>query len=251
MKEKKAIWGTITFMIISIGVYAVLKGMEIQGNVAYATIIILPVLVYAILTDKISSFKAGNIEATFKELANTRISTGEDSIEELSQDNLKIIDKNSTSILPERVMHLKKKTDGKKIILTLKMGLTGYYTREGVARYIKDLFMFTQFRFIVLLDSDHKVVAFISKEKLTTLLGNENLGNEFIRMVNEGSIDELNIFPGIVLNTLEATARNIDALKHMDEYKLNELIVVDDEGKLRGIIEREDILSKLMIALAE
>ncbi|WP_108867515.1 CBS domain-containing protein [Aquimarina aquimarini] len=251
MKEKKAILGTLIFMIISIGVYWVLKKIGVEGNVSYATILLLPILVYVILADKITSFKAGNIEATFKEVANQKISTGDDSIEQLSNDdNLEIIAKGPTSILSERVINLKKKTDGNKIILTLKMGIGGYYTREAVARYIKDLFMFTKFRFIVLLDSNQKVVAFISKEKLSAILENKNLGREFIRIVNDGVTQELNIFPGIILNKIMDSTRNIEALKEMDSNGLDELIVVDKKGRLKGVIQREDILSKLMIALA-
>lgn len=250
-KEIKAIFGTLFFMIISVLVFWVLTIIGVEGNVAYGSILLLPILVYVILADKITSFKAGNIEATFKEVANTKVSIGNDTIEELSNPNFDVVNKGATSMVPSIVSTLKEKMDGNNRILILKMGTGGYYALGAVTHYIKELFLFPKFKFIVLLDENEKVVAFISKEKLLPILENQNLGEEFIRIVNHEEPKELSIFPGIILNKIEESTRNIEALKEMDKNNLNELIVVDAKGKLKGVIQREDILSKLMIALAE
>ena len=116
---------------------------------------------------------------------------------------------------------------------------------------VKSLSAFRNFKFISIVDNEKRVVAFIHKEKLVSILENQNLGNEFIRAINDGDISGLKIFPGLITNKINDEIRNIDALKEMDKYNTDELIVIDKDGKLKGVVEREDILSKLMIALAK
>ena len=138
-KEKKALWITIVFILLSVGVFSFLKGvLKLEDGIAYTSIILLPIIVYVILADKVKSFKAGDIEATFKEVANTKVKTGEDSIEQLTNNhNLDVIEKGSVDQLRQELSNLKFKSDLNKIILTLELGRQGYYNQDVLSRYVK------------------------------------------------------------------------------------------------------------------
>ncbi len=252
-KETKAILGAFIFILVSIGIYWVLKWIKIEEGITYPFILLSPILVYLIFAEKIASFKAGGVEATFKEIANEKVKTDSSLIDELPKDNkLEVIEKGSVNSLRGKLEELKDKSERGKKIVTLELGKgENYYDVWAVKQYIKALSAFRNFRFVVIVNNNKEVIAFISKDKMSKILENNNLGNEFIKVINKGKSESLNIFPGLITVKITEDTKNIEALKKMEENSVDELIVCDSEGKLKGVIEREDILSKLMIALAE
>jgi predicted transcriptional regulator len=56
-------------------------------------------------------------------------------------------------------------------------------------------------------------------------------------------------YPGIVSRTITTKTTNIDALKEMTAQDLDALVVTDDQ-MVKGVVEREQILSRLILAIA-
>ena len=82
------------------------------------------------------------------------------------------------------------------------------------------------------------------------ILRMDALGDEFVRIINEGSIQELQRYPGVVTRTISTKATSIDALREMTAQNLEALVVIDENRNLKGVVEREQILSKLLLAMA-
>lgn len=55
----------------------------------------------------------------------------------------------------------------------------------------------------------------------------------------------------LVNTSVSNTATYVDALRGMTEKALEALIVIDDDRNILGIVEREYILSKMIINLVE
>ena len=149
--------------------------------------------------------------------------------------------------LPRRMRDL---DESKPIILALALGREGYYNREVWAKYMQALSQFRSFKFVVILDQENKFVAYMPDWAILQILRMEALGDEFVRIINTGNIQELQRYPGVVTSTISTKATNINALREMTTQNLEALVVIDEDRKLKGVVEREQILSKLLLSMA-
>jgi predicted transcriptional regulator len=75
------------------------------------------------------------------------------------------------------------------------------------------------------------------------------LGQEFIRAINHGERDQIARYPGVITKAISSKSTNAEALREMEKSNLEALVVVDD-GRFKGVVEREQLLSRMMLALA-
>jgi CBS domain-containing protein len=78
-----------------------------------------------------------------------------------------------------------------------------------------------------------------------------DLGNKFIKLINDGNVLELVDFPGVMTQTVSTDDSNIEALNRMMASNLDAIPVIDESRKLKGVVERGQILGKLMLAMAK
>lgn len=81
------------------------------------------------------------------------------------------------------------------------------------------------------------------------LIQNHQLAHEFLRIVEEGNQGEMFRYPGILRNVISPEETNAGALAAMDQYGLDALAVVGDDRRVKGIVEREHLMSKLLLSL--
>ena len=72
----------------------------------------------------------------------------------------------------------------------------------------------------------------------------------FVTAINQDLRGELLRY-GLMKTTVKPEDTNISVLKKMTELKTNVLIVADDDHMIKGVVEREQVLSKLMLALTK
>jgi predicted transcriptional regulator len=82
-------------------------------------------------------------------------------------------------------------------------------------------------------------------------LNTPSMGQEFVRVINEGILQKLLSYPGIVQTTITTSTTNAEALRQMAEKNIGALVVTDKNNRLKGVTEREQVLSKLMLALVK
>jgi CBS-domain-containing membrane protein len=58
-------------------------------------------------------------------------------------------------------------------------------------------------------------------------------------------------FPGMGDHEVSPSATNADALQRMTDDKLIAIPVVDEDRRLRGIVEREQLISRLVLSLVQ
>ena len=70
-----------------------------------------------------------------------------------------------------------------------------------------------------------------------------------MEIIKRGDVLELLVFPGVMRETISTSASNMDALRAMTAHGLDAMQVIDQEHKLKGVVEREQALSKLMMGM--
>jgi len=96
-----------------------------------------------------------------------------------------------------------------------------------------------------------RLVTYTPHWTLSEILGNEDQRRNFIRILNEEKIEELASLPGIIDQTLPENASNIGALRRMADNRVEALVVVDGSHKPIGMVERDQLVPKLLVSLSQ
>ncbi|MFA6371085.1 MAG: CBS domain-containing protein [Methanothrix sp.] len=246
----------IVLFCIYIGLAAVaiskdLRIHQTSNDLYYATLILAPILAYAIASGKMKLLKIGGLEAEFQEIANQRIEPGP-----IEADRTLDTEKETMQQLPQKIEELKRSLihkEQKIVPIILKLYLYGNYNRFQLLEYIEALLSnFESFKLIFVLDRGGQVKAYIQPRHLKIILScndnnNNNPGDDFVSALNRGDFREIIKIPGMIITTIEEKNTNIDALKKMFNEEIEILAVVDEDMTLIGIVEQERLLKKILI----
>jgi hypothetical protein len=76
-------------------------------------------------------------------------------------------------------------------------------------------------------------------------------GNALIQAVNQGKVDAVREYEGMIKEWVTAKETNAAALTKMEKLNLDAIPIVDDvSGKVLGIAERGRILSRMFISMS-
>ncbi len=249
LKELKAIAISVVFLILGfLVVWLAKKLVNMEGDAIYVTLIFIPVLVYVIITGRLTEFKGpGGLEARFTEAASQSIRPNSETIEP-SVEEMQILEKEGI-----RSMQQKKSSfdESKPIVMTMIIGKGPYYNFYGFTQYMNFLSQYPNFKFVVFLDTSERFVAYMPSWAFNGLIKLPELADEFINIINVGRSQDLYRYPSVIKDTISTKSTNIEALQLMTKDNLEALVVIDEDRKLKGVIEREQVLSKLMLALVK
>ena len=126
-----------------------------------------------------------------------------------------------------------------------------HYTVQDVKRYLDVLSQLRSFKLVVFLDSDKRVVAYMEAWALKELVEQTEteFAGEFVKFINSGQKDDVADNPNVAKKTISASSTNIEALREMQAQNLEALVVVDEQTMLCGVIEREQVLTSIMLSL--
>jgi CBS domain-containing protein len=224
--------------------------LNMQQDVVLVSILFVPVLVYLILSGKLSEIRAGGLSATFIQVTRKPLLDKDDkNAEQVDVEQIAIVMKGRPADLQQMLQNV---GNSMYPVLTVTLGKAGYDTRE-LLNYLKALSQHRNFKFLVILREDEEVFAYISGWRVMQILEIDQIEqsqDSFVMAINQGRTKKLMSY-GLIKKTVGTKDTNIDALKMMTEMKMDALIVTDDDGKLKGVVEREQVLSKLMLAMAE
>jgi hypothetical protein len=221
-------------------------------------LILLPILGYSVLSGKLSSIKGpGGFEAQFTDASQQKIKVDEVKSgysiiesEKIESENLQDIseggeseDKLNNKILPNlRPLE--------PFVMTFILG--NNYNIEKSLEYLKALVSYKVIKFAVFLNTKNEFVAYTSLPRLKHILTipNEDAGKHFFRDIQDSNITSLLNYPGIITTTISTISTNTEALQTMLDHDLEAIIVVENQN-LKGIVQREKIINKLILSLAK
>jgi CBS domain-containing protein len=238
----------ISVLFLALGFLAVLLSKELlklESEVSLVFLLLAPIIIYLIFSGRLTEFRAGGLEAKFVSIANMSVELSSETIEP-SVNEMEIVAKGGARELQRQLQRL---DESKPIILTLTLGKEGYYNQEVWLRYMEALSQYRNFKFVVVLDQENDFLAYIPAWAMLQILKMGALGYEFVWIINEGKIRELRQYPGVVTKTISTKSTNLEALREMTDQNLEALVVIDEKRKLKGIVEREQVLSKLLLGM--
>lgn len=254
--EVRALLISIIFLILGFLIIWIFRSLlKLQQDAVLIAILLVPVLIYLILSGKVLEINAGGVSAKFKVAADEPVFSkdkfGANSIEARG---IEITEKLNPRELPRILQSM---GNSMFITLTVKIGKGQNFYRAGaIWEYLHELANLQPFIFLVILDSNDKVFAYLTNWHAIRILERERPYDEefpqdkdrFVNAINLGRENVLQGY-GLITITLKTTDTNIFALEKMTELNMDALIVTDEDGKLKGVVERGQILSKLLLSL--
>jgi len=212
-------------------------------------LLLLPIITYTIFSGRLGEFKAAGIEAKFLAFA-------EESVE-LKSENISLDDK--MQALPAKdIAQMKESLSKDQVSLTKPLVLTlmfGYqYDPNKCLNYVRALSQYINFRFVVFLNKEGAVNSYTPARYMLELLNDEVFTKILLEAIKTSDEDRLHKCPGVIRKTIATRTTNLNALKEMVSQNLDALVVVHTgkcKGMLAGVVEREQIISKLLLELAE
>ena len=243
-KDWPAMLVAILFVAAGLGATWIAKDVAgIEGDAVLVALLLTPIVAYAIFSGRLSELKAGGLEAKFVSAIRQPVDIGLEVVEP------SVVEKRGSQ---ELGMALRRLDESQPIILSLTMGSPGRYDRGAILQYIRSLSNFRQFKFVVIGDESGRIVAYIQYWLLERMLGSETLDEDLVATLNNGTAADLRRYSGFgfVTKTIREDASNLDALREMTLLRLEAIVVADRQGKLKGVVERDQLLGKLLLGMA-
>ena len=240
----------IVFLVIGVIVLCALKsilGLDFKGKGEALSIalLLLPMLVFLIFSGRIKEFKAGDISAKFADVSQQPVNVDPEQIAAEGEE-VQEVSKRNLSELNTRIREL---DPTKPVFMSLTLG--GSYDLDALDYYFHRLSESRNFKFVIFLNRDKSFTAYAPARIFWEWVRDRERSEECIRLIKEGNIDRLRMIPGFITKVLSTTSSNVEALQEMNERRLDDLVVLDAGSKEMKVVNRQQILSKMMLAIAK
>jgi hypothetical protein len=220
-----------------------------MGDAVFVALLVMPILIYAIISGRLTELRGpGGVGATFNMVVTAAVSeTVKQDLVSVDQQGVQMVGKGDLSRLDKKIQEI---NEVDPVVLTLTLG-AGHYTLEALHQYMDALSRSRNFKLVVFLTKDKGFLAYMPAWAAKTVLDTPNMGADFVRVINDGDPNKLFQYPSVVRKTLSTRSTHAEALREMLEKNVEALVVTDETNQLKGIAEREQLLSRMMLALAE
>jgi CBS domain-containing protein len=243
-RQMSAAAAAALFLLLGLGVvWFASKVADVHDGAVLASFVIVPALLYVVLRGDLAELRGpGGWQATFVRVAASQVNAAGEKLD--VYEDVQVIEKETMAGLTNRVNAL---ALDQPVLMTMTLGRS--YTVADVRGYLETLRQFPRFRLVALLNEAGRFIGCISPVELAGLMRTEVLSGEFLNAVAGGN--ELGVFryPGMLKKVVPATATNAEALSAMAVHNLGAIAVVDNERRLRGVVEREQLMSRLLVSL--
>lgn len=258
----------ITFGFVGVGLLlagVAKKWFSIDNGPLFASLMFSPIIVYLVLSGQLLEFKGLGLEAKFREVATQRVKT--------TSLNTTTITLSSDSI-PESTRRAEVRAffgiGSEVVLLEADVSSTdrsiGVRDVFSVAHKIYPSLLQGNFQYLVILDESDRVLGYFRKEFFFDILRIEI--EQTIRgrreAYQEARVEEqlqqtqlwdivsnprLRAETWGIKETVHVNTTTLEALQILTEVGLEAIVVVDGEGKYRGVVKRSDIVSDLVMNL--
>jgi hypothetical protein len=250
-RDAVALAGSLVFLALGFAaIYLVAKVADVKDGVVLAAILVIPALLYLLLSGRVSEFKGpGGLELKLSVIANSTIPIQGDNGDgaALAYEQVREVEKGRSESFLERIRDL---TPDDPVVLTLTLG-SGPIDGQAAADYAKGLTQFPRFRFVAILDSYGKLVSYMEERAFRDLIVADVIDAQLLL----GNIQQQNIgavrgYPGMIHSTVSPQTNIADALREMERLRKNALLVSED-GYIKGIVERDRLANALLLSVVE
>jgi CBS domain len=242
-REARLITASLGVLVLAVLIVVLVQGVaNVEGDVVLVSLLVLPIVIYLLLSGRLQELRGpGGWEIKLAAVAGQPIDSAS---QEVRFEPVELIEKAAPAPLADDF------PENKPIVMSLVQDHLRY-DRQAVLTRLTQLAQFRSLRFLVVLDQNQRVLAYLPHRSAARLLDDPDRGGQFIDLVNAGDSNAFTstALPGLVTKTLRARSSNADALKIMEEHNLEALVVVDDNDRMLGVVERPQVLSKMLLAV--
>ena len=247
-RELRAI--SLSLLLLTAGVLILwaAKGIAgIEGSAVLVALLVTPVISYALLSGRLrlTELRAAGIEAKFAEVAESAVTPHS---EPIRVEELVVVEKSDPAALRKVLDEYGDTSD--PIVMTVPLDGGERYRLPALRKYLDTLSHLRTFKFVVFVDANGRFVAYAPHWLVKGFLERPGLAGEFVGTLNSGRVKSLRMYPGIVSDVITVAHTNAHALREMDRLNLEALVVVDEDRRVAGIVERDQVLGKMLLALA-
>lgn len=219
--------------------------MGMKDSSVFLAVLFVPALLFVVLSGRLTEVKApGGWSAQF---VSVTMSPVQSQTERIRLTEAIEIRKASPDMLEDRLSEL---DQTRPIILALDLG--GHpYTRSDILNHVHNLERFRNFRFAVFTDTEKRFAAYTPSWALNALLTEPGRGDDFVRAITENRIDDLRRFPAVISQATSRRSSNHDALCEMRRLNLEALVVTEDDGRVAGVVERDQVIATIILSLMD
>lgn len=247
-REAAALAGSVVCLALGFGaIYLVSKVAEVKDGVVLASLLILPAVLYLLLSGRVSDLKGpGGLELTLSKVANTSITvSGEGENVALAYDQVRSV---KTGRSESFIDHIRDLTPDDPVVLTLSLG-SGPINGAAAAEYAKGLTQFPRFRFVAVVDSHGHLVSYMEERAFRHAIESDFVDTQMLlNNIEHKNVGAVRSYPGMIHNTISPGTSIADALREMERLRKDALLVAED-GIVRGIVERDRISNALLLSV--
>jgi len=142
--------------------------------------------------------------------------------------------------------------------MTITIGLGGKKTanhtkdsghKEILKKYVEQLARTRNFALVAFLDTKKDFVAYMPSRTIQNRLLDADKEQELFQAIEEDNREKLLDYPGVVRDKISPNTTNGAALRKMVTSNLDVIVVVDENNRLKGVVEREQVLARMVLAL--
>jgi hypothetical protein len=235
-------------LVAAVGVLLIMKWLV--GSVDGATfvaVLLFPLIVYAVVSGRVAEFTGpGGWGAKFRTAATSQVETS--GIIENAED-LQAVEKGGLRDLGRAVEQLNPDLPN---ALTLRVGRSGYYHPEAILRYLKALLAVGPSTYVVFVEYETgQFVGSANASQVVAILEAGPTRDDFMAELESGGEAAFEDLGFLVRESLSPDDSNNQALEKFLDTNADALVVVSVDGqKPVGIVDRNRLMTKLMVKLA-
>lgn len=241
-----AIIGAFSFLVVAL--LTILFGIrvaKIENSAVLIGLLIIPVVIYLVLSGRLSELKGpGGMEAKFVNAMNQPLRITTRSIEK-SLKSVQITQRGTIDQLPDVMKMIDK---SKPVILTIRLGES--YFRNDWLIYMNAILDKVLIAYVAIVDDNDHLIAYMSVSDVRYVLDRIPIGEELIRLIKEGSAEEIKRIPGVQTDFVLSTESAIDVLQQMDKKQSTSVVILDENRKILGIARKEDVTAQIVLDIA-
>jgi hypothetical protein len=249
-RDAGAIAVALVFLVLGFGaIIAVRKVGDITDGVVLASALILPAILYLLISGRVSDLKGpGGLEISIAEVANRSISADEGGSIELDYDAVRQVQGGSRT--ESFLARVKNVDPSEPVLFTLKLG-SEPINGVAAADYVKALTQFPRFRFVAIVDSTGKLICYMDERAFRHLIESNAIDAQtLLNNIASQNVGDIRGYPGMIHDTVGAETSIADALRAMDRIRASAMLVCED-GYVRGMVERDHLANTLLLKVFE
>jgi hypothetical protein len=263
-RDSWALMFSFIYIVISVFlIWFIRKQLNVEESATLVTLLLVPLIVYGISSGRLAEFSGpGGWGAKFRQIAAAAVNPSSEEVNvTVPQD---VVKGGFEDLIPiVKNLEAQSQTGAKQpILMIMAMGNAGYYNKQVLSAYLKTLSCFPNFRFVVFVDSTRKFVAYVPAWMLYRPLEinwerdasemRHHLIREVDKLIKDVNAGNRLEYPGLIRETISPHSTNAEALQKMANLGLDAILVVDDETKkIKGVVERDKILTSVLSGLTE